>query len=88
MLLENITFSYIKLESEKVTYKNKTSKVIIWFVIPVVFTIKIDWSVRTCLIHLYDGRHMYRIYCIKNNYMFRHFTLPIFRLRNEKMKKK
>ena len=27
---------------------------------------------------------MYRIYYIKNNYMFRHFTLTIFRLRNEK----
>jgi len=31
-----------------------------------------------------DGRDMYRIYYIKNNYMFRHFTLVIFRLRNEK----
>jgi len=27
---------------------------------------------------------MYRIYYIKNNYMFRPFTLAIFRLRNEK----
>ena len=27
---------------------------------------------------------MYRIYCIKSNYMFRHFTLAIFSLRNEK----
>jgi len=27
---------------------------------------------------------MYRIYYIKNNYMFRHFTLAIFRLRNDK----
>jgi len=27
---------------------------------------------------------MYRIYYIKSNYMFRHFTLAIFRLRNEK----
>ena len=27
---------------------------------------------------------MYRIYYIKNNYMFRHFILAIFRLRNEK----
>ena len=27
---------------------------------------------------------MYRIYYIKNNYMFRHITLAIFRLRNEK----
>jgi len=87
MLLENITFSYIKLESEKVTYKNKTSTVIVRFVIPVMFIIKLDWSVRvcTCLIQLYDGRHMYRIYCIKNNYNCRQFTWAIFRLRNEKM---
>jgi len=27
---------------------------------------------------------MYIIYYIKNNYMFRHFSLAIFRLRNEK----
>ena len=27
---------------------------------------------------------MYTIYYIKNNYMFRHFTLAIFRLRNKK----
>jgi len=27
---------------------------------------------------------MYRIYYIKNNYMFRQFTLTFFRLRNEK----
>jgi len=27
---------------------------------------------------------MYRIYYIMNNYMFRHFILDIFRLRNEK----
>ena len=46
--------------------------------------IKLDCSVCTCLTHLYDGRDMYRIYYIKNNYMFRHFTLAIFRLRNEK----
>jgi len=36
-----------------------------------------------CLTQLYDGRDMYRIYYIKNN-MFRHFTMAIFRLRNEK----
>ena len=47
-------------------------------------TFKLDWSVCTCLTQLYDGRYMYRIYYIKNNYMFRHFTLAIFRLRNEK----
>ena len=27
---------------------------------------------------------MHRIYYVKNNYMFRHFTLAIFRLRKEK----
>ena len=37
-----------------------------------------------CPTQLYDGRDMYRIYCIKNNYMFRHFILAIFRLRKEK----
>ena len=37
-----------------------------------------------CLTQLYDGRDMYRIYYIKNNYMFRHLTSGIFRLRNEK----
>jgi len=31
---------------------------------------------------LFDGRDMYRIYYRKkNNYMFRHFTMAIFRLR-------
>jgi len=58
--------------------------IIIRFVIPVVFIIKLDWSVCTCLTQVYDGRDMYRIYYIKNNYMFRHFKLTIFRLRNEK----
>jgi len=48
---------------------------------------KLDWSVYTCLTQLYGGREMYRIYCIKNNYMFRHFTLAIFRLINEKLSK-
>jgi len=43
------------------------------FVIPIVFIIKLDWSVCTCLTQLYDGRDTYRIYYIKNNYMFRHF---------------
>jgi len=33
---------------------------------------------------LFDGRDMYRIYYIKNNYMLRHLTLVIFRLRNER----
>jgi len=45
---------------------------------------KLDWSVCICLTQLYDGRDMYRIYYIKNNYMFRHFTLAIFGLRKEK----
>ena len=55
------------------------------FVIPVVFVMKLDWSVCICLTQLYDGRDMYIIYYIKNNYRFRHFTLAIFRLRNEKL---
>jgi len=33
---------------------------------------------------LFDGRNMYRIYYIKNNYMFLHLIMAIFRLRNEK----
>ena len=33
---------------------------------------------------LFDGRNMYRIYYIKNNYMFQHLTMAIFRLRNKK----
>ena len=37
-----------------------------------------------CLTQLYDGTGMYRIYYIKNNYMFRSFSLGIFRLINEK----
>jgi len=32
---------------------------------------------------LFDGRDMYRIYYTEN-YMFRHLTTAIFRLRNEK----
>jgi len=32
--------------------------VIIRFVIPVVFIIKLDWSVCICLAQLYDGRNM------------------------------
>jgi len=48
---------------------------------------KLDWNVYTCLTRLYDGRDMYRIYYIKNNYMFRHFSLTIFRLINEKLSK-
>ena len=33
---------------------------------------------------LFGGRYMFRIYYIKNNYMFRHLTLAIFSLRNGK----
>jgi len=33
---------------------------------------------------LFDDRDMYRIYYIKNNYMFRPFIMAIIRLRNEK----
>ena len=43
---------------------------------------KVDWRAYTCLTQLYDGRDMYRIYYIKNNYMFRHFTLAVFRFIN------
>ena len=46
---------------------------------------KLDWSVYTCLTQLYDGRDMYINYYIKNKYMFRPFSLAIFRLRNEKI---
>jgi len=37
-----------------------------------------------CVTQLYDDRYIYRIYYIKNNYMFWHFTFAIFRLRNKK----
>ena len=33
---------------------------------------------------LFDGRDMYRIYYIENNYMFRHLKMAISRLRNKK----
>ena len=46
--------------------------------------IKQDCSVCTSLTQLYDARDTYRIYYIKNIYMFRHFTLAIFRSRDEK----
>jgi len=48
---------------------------------------ELDWSVCICLTQLYVGRDMYRIYYIKNNYMFRHCTLAIFRLIIEKLSK-
>jgi len=47
-----------------------------------VFLIKLYWSVCICVAQLYGGRVMYRIYYIKNSYMFRPFTSVIFRLRN------
>ena len=50
---------------------------IIRFIIPIVFLIKLDWNVCICLTQLYDGRDMYRIYYIKNNYMFWHFTRSV-----------
>ena len=65
-------------------YDFEIHDVFITFVIPVVFIIKLDWSVCTSLTQLYDGRDMYRIYYIKNNYIFRSFTLAIIGLRNEK----
>ena len=36
---------------------------------------------------LFYGRYMYRIYYIKNNYMFRHFTMAFLRLRDKKRSK-
>jgi len=36
------------------------------FVIPVVFIIKLDWSVCICLTKLYDSRDMYSIYYINS----------------------
>ena len=49
--------------------------------------VTVDWSVYTCQTQLYDGRDMYIIYYIKNNYMFRPFSLAIFRLINKKLSK-
>jgi len=43
---------------------------------------KLDWSVYTCLAQQCDGRAMYVIYYIKNNYMFRPFSMVIIRLIN------
>ena len=66
------------------TLGNKVAQRIMRFVIPVVFIIKRDWSVCICLTQLYNDRNMYRIYYIKNNYVFRRFTLAIFMLRIER----
>ena len=60
---------------------HETEFKIIRFAIPIVFIIKLDWSVCTCLTQPYDGRDMYRIYYIKN-YMFQHFTLANVKCRN------
>ena len=46
---------------------------------------KLDWSVYTCLTQLYGGRDMYNY--TKNKYMFRPFSLAIFRLIIEKLGK-
>jgi len=37
--------------------------------------------------NLFDGRGIYIIYYMRYNYMFRHLTMTIFRLRNEKLSK-
>ena len=58
--------------------KSKHISLVIRFVIPVVFIIRLDWNVCTCLKQLYDGRDMYRIYYIKNNYMFLYISLPSY----------
>ena len=36
---------------------------------------------------LFDGTGMYSIYYIRYNYMFRHLTIAIFRLRMKKISK-
>ena len=36
---------------------------------------------------LFDGKDMYRIYYIKKNYMFRHLTMAIFRLKVKTLSK-
>ena len=66
-----------------VVYSVQLQPKIIRFVIPIVFIIKLHWSVCISLTQLYDDRDMCRIYYIKNS-MFRHLTLAIFRFRNEK----
>ena len=48
----------------------------------------LDWSDIYCLTQLSGGQiYIYIIYYIDNNYMFRHFSLAIFRLINEKLSK-
>ena len=80
--------------SEKRSEKMKMEEVSLVFSLqchkvrhPVVFIIKLVWSVCICLTQLYAGRDMYRIYYITNNYIFQHLTLAIFRLRNKKLSK-
>jgi len=49
---------------------------------------KLDWSVCTCLTQLYLMVEIcIEIYYIKNNYMFRHLTSALLRLRNKKLSK-
>ena len=74
----NILFSY--LSASKTTRLKIVEFQETWLIIRKAFVIvKLLWSVYTCLTQLYDGTEMYRIY-----YMFRHFTLAIFRFRSEK----
>ena len=80
----NISLILAVSDVRKQDILNENKPSIIRFVIPVLFIIKLEWSVCICLTQLYDGRDMYRIYYMKNNYMFRHFTLAIFMFRNEK----
>ena len=42
------------------------------------------YSIYELVYNIFDGRDMYRIYYIKNIHTFRHLTLAILRLRNEK----
>jgi len=46
----------------------------------------LDWSVYTYLTQPYGGRDMYNL-LHKNNYMFRPFSLTIFKLISEKLSK-
>jgi len=54
----------------------------LYIIITNTYSYKLDCSVCTSITELYDGRDVYRIYYIENNYTFRHFILAIFRLIN------